>query len=154
MNKIETFFNIPLAKVFLHLLLLVLVGFNIQYLFILQTRNKELVQDNLENSRLLLEIDELRSNENYLKSDIYKDKEIKNSGYAKNGERVVDFSNLEPENLNLDITQKDYIEELPQSKENNLEKWANCLFGLGETFRSSENEKITFCLDRTTTSRI
>ena len=146
MDKIETFFKIPLAKALVHILLVVLVGFNIQYLFILQTRNKELAQNNLKNSRLLLEIEELRSNENYLKSNIYKDKEIKNSGYAKNGEKVVDFSNLEPENLNLDITKKDYIEELPKSKENNLEKWAVCIFGLGENQKPSENQKITFCL--------
>jgi hypothetical protein len=146
MNQLETFFKIPLVKAFAHILLVVLVIFNIQYLFILQVRNKELALDNFKNSRLLLEIEDLRSNENYLKSDIYKQKEIKNAGYAKNGEKVVDFSSLEPDNLNLQISQKDYIEELPQIKENNIEKWMSCIFGVGEKPRLSENQEINNCL--------
>jgi hypothetical protein len=139
MSALKDFLNNEVVLMLAHLLILVLVILNVQYLFFINYAEREtniLIKENLEIQNSL---DDLRDQVGYQNTDFYKEKEYRNEGRQKKGEITIDTSAIESE-IN---SEGNYIEVLNVKGSNNFQKWMQCFFAE----RVWEKSVISVCKD-------
>ncbi len=123
-TKINSWFQLPLFGFIIHVILLftILYGIVQYYNFwetqVLLNKNRSelvLIQENINN---------LQTADNYINSNIYKEKLRKDLNYQKEGEIIIDVSGLEDVEQQVTI----FTPKTTTSNLTNLEKWWFCFF--------------------------
>jgi len=124
MNNLSTFFQIPLIRFAVHLI--IIVGFTLN---MVQFYRVWQVNVAIEQQKTTLEIwNDLTTHEAYLRSNLYAEKYSKDKNYRKIGEEVIDTSSIEE----IYRPSQEEIIYAPASlvnQKSNLEKWWECFFG-------------------------
>jgi len=139
MSKKTSFFQKPQFILGFHLVLLIIFGVNLLYVFFNFQAQKKIEFLDRKNQELENQIQDTTERDGLYESDHYQEKFIKDQGYVKKGEVVIDTSEIERSIDNPD-QKKDYIPQIKNTTDNNLQKWANCFFGEIEY-----NLDATFC---------
>lgn len=128
MNNLKTFFNIPLVKFTVHLVIIVGIGLNCVELYRVWLLSTHLQEQENELIALVQENNDARNQKDYFASNLYKEKYIKEQNFKKKGEQVVDTSTIETSE-GQDVT-NNYIPEISRPSDTNPEKWLSLIMGL------------------------
>jgi len=124
MNNLSTFFQIPLVRLAIHVI--IIAGF---VLNIYQFYRVWEVQVATNQSRTILETwSDLDTQEAYLQSPLYKEKFSKDKNYSKRGEEVIDTSAVE-DGTKPQPNEFIYASSSAVGQKSNVEKWWECFFG-------------------------
>jgi len=125
MDNLRTFFQIPLVRLGVHVVIVVGFVLNIAQLY----RAWE-VRVAIAQQRTVLEIwNDLDTHEAYLRSDLYEEKYRKDKNYSNLGEEVVDTSSIE-DVYRPGENEFQYAPSSSVQEKSNLEKWYECFFGV------------------------
>ena len=121
-NKFNWIEN-PSLMMVLNILILILVVLNFNYQFLVITN-----------------IEDLKSGINFQNSNLFKEKEIRNQGYKRPGEVMVNTSFVEPVLVSRQGT-RNYMPGQEESTGGKTQRWIDCLFyGVGLV-----DNKVIFC---------
>jgi cell division protein FtsL len=129
MYTLKSFFQVPLVKFTVHLVLVLGLVLNIYNLYSWYRVNSNLNKD-LKNLSDLAQLNsESKNEQGYYNTDLYKEKYAKDSGFKNKSEDVIDTSLVETnDNKNPDFVPKKEVVTV-----SNIEKWLYCFFGGGDT---------------------
>ena len=122
-----TFFQIPLVKLGVHILIVAGLTINIWQFYIIWDIDQKIAKESKQLEILSQQTNDARNQKDYFSSDLYKEKYSKQDlNVKKKGEEVIDTSLLE--NVN-DKSGSLYIPPASSSNNNNVQKWIIYLFG-------------------------
>lgn len=122
-----TFFQIPLVKLGVHILIVAGLTINIWQFYRIWDIDQKIAKESKQLEILSQQTNDARNQKDYFSSDLYKEKYSKQDlNVKKKGEEVIDTSLLE--NVN-DKSGSLYIPPASSSNNNNVQKWIIYLFG-------------------------
>ncbi len=125
MTKIQNFFNIPYIKLIFNLFIITGLFLNIFYFFDYWYSQRLLTRDQDTLSALTQFNSELKNEQTYFSSEVYKEKYAKELNFKNRGEKIIDTSVIEY----LDSSEKiNYTPNTSKKYISNTEKWIVCLF--------------------------
>jgi hypothetical protein len=125
-TQLQKFFTIPYIKFTIHLVIVVGLFLNIFYLYDYWSANKSISNQRTILDTVIQQSNELKSEQSYFSSDIYREKYSKELNFKNRGEKVVDTSVIESLDSKVPPV---YIPEKNKKQPSNMEKWIVCLFG-------------------------
>ena len=130
----------PSIILILHILILVFGILNFNYQFLIYSKEKQSQLVEIEISQVKTSIEDLQEGSNFQNSEFFKQKQIRNQGYKKVGEDIIDTSIVEPVLTNFE-NNRNYIPAPVSQNNSQIDKWMDCLFyGIDRI-----QENITFC---------
>jgi hypothetical protein len=118
------FLELPIFKFAVHVFLLVALGLSIYQYYESWRMEVQIEEEQTQIALIQENLDNLRSPNNYLNSDIYKEKLSRDLNLKKEGEQVIDTSGVE----DLEQTPSNYVPPEKISRKSNIEKWWDCFF--------------------------
>jgi hypothetical protein len=138
-NKFNWIEN-PSLMMVLNILILILVVLNFNYQFLVHVKEKENQLLEIQTNQVITNIEDLKSGINFQNSNLFKEKEIRNQGYKRPGEVMVNTSFVEPVLVSRQGT-RNYIPGQEESTGGKTQRWMDCLFyGVGLV-----DNKVIFC---------
>jgi hypothetical protein len=118
------FLELPIFKFLVHVFLLVALAISIYQYYESWQNQVKIEQEKTQTALIYENLDNLRSPNNYLNSDLYKEKLSRDLNLKKEGEEVIDTSGIEA----LEQTPSNYIPPEKIERKSNVEKWWDCFF--------------------------
>lgn len=119
--------ELPIFKFAVHVFLLVALAISIYQYYESWQNQVKIEQEKTQTALIYENLDNLRSPNNYLNSEIYKEKLSRDLNLKKEGEEVIDTSGVE----DLEQTPSNYIPPEKIDRKSNVEKWWECFFSPG-----------------------
>jgi hypothetical protein len=118
------FTELPIFSFLVHVFLLVALALSV-YQYYQSWQTEVLIREEKTSIALIQEnLDNLRSPNNYLNSEVYKDKLGRDLNLKQEGEEVIDTSGVE----DLEQDPSSYIPPEKIDRKTNAEKWWDCFF--------------------------
>lgn len=136
MNSLSKFFQIPLIKFSVHIVLLAGLFVNIYNIYGNYQLSNKIIKEKTTLQVLTQQNLDSRNEKDYYSSEIYKEKYAKENNFKNRGEQVVDTSDLET-SFNRNVS---YTPTISKSEVNNLSKWWKCLFGNSDSAEKISSE--------------
>jgi hypothetical protein len=124
---LKSFFQIPLVKFGVHVILLVGFFLNAFYFYRVWEMQKKIDTEKRTLAIVRQENSDSRNQKDYYTSDLYKEKFAKEENFKKKGEMVVDTSSVELATGGQGNT--NYIPDTNKEEKSNVEKWFTYLQG-------------------------
>jgi hypothetical protein len=122
---LKAFFQIPLVKFIVHVLLVVGVGLNIFHFYRVWDMQQKIEAERRQLSILRQENSDARNQRDYYASDLYKEKFAKEQNFKMRGEEVIDTSVLDSTG---ETKSNNYIPKNLNQNKSNVQKWWEYFF--------------------------